>query len=76
MVTHQCTHCLEVMCDECVHRLRRRSSKTLKLCPICSRRCVALGGDKRRKHGFLFNLLDKTVKLPIFRSKSHKHEDS
>src|SRR5207253_2418866 len=23
-VTHQCTHCREVLCDACVHRLRRR----------------------------------------------------
>src|SRR3974390_3129440 len=34
--THQCTHCKELLCDDCVHRLRRRGGKTLKLCPLCS----------------------------------------
>jgi hypothetical protein len=74
MVTHQCTHCREVMCDDCVHRLRRRGGKTHKLCPLCSHRCVPLGGEKRRKLGFLFGLLDKTVKLPFFKSKTAKDD--
>src|SRR5215472_14620766 len=36
-VTHQCTACKEIMCDACVHRLRRKGSKkVLMLCPFCS----------------------------------------
>lgn len=62
-VTHQCTHCREVMCDDCVHRLRRRGGKLLKLCPICSHPCEVLGGEKKKKKGFLGFL--QTVKLPF-----------
>src|SRR5436190_21952095 len=35
-VTHQCTFCRELLCDVCVHRLRRRGGKALKFCGLCS----------------------------------------
>jgi hypothetical protein len=63
--THQCTHCREVLCDACVHRLRRRGGKLLKFCPLCSHPCVPLGGEKRKKKSLL-GLWRKTVKLPFF----------
>lgn len=63
-ITHQCTFCLEVMCDACVHRLRRRGGKVLKLCPLCSHLCKPIGGEKRKKKSLL-NFLQKTVKLPF-----------
>ncbi len=62
--THQCTHCLEVLCDGCVHRLKRRGGKVLKLCPLCSHKCEPLGGEKKKKKS-LFGFLHKTVKLPF-----------
>ncbi len=65
-VTHQCTYCREVMCDACVHQLRRRGGKLLKLCPICSHKCEVIGGEKKKKKS-LFGLLQKTVKLPFIR---------
>jgi len=49
-VTHQCTYCREVMCYACVHRLRRRGGKMLKLCRICSHDCVALGGEPKKRN--------------------------
>ena len=64
--THQCTHCREVMCDDCVHRLRRRGGKLHKLCPICSHNCELIGGEKKRKKSIL-GFLQKTVKLPFMR---------
>ena len=64
--THQCTHCREVLCDACVHRLRRHGGKLMKFCPLCSHPCVPLGGEKRKKKS-LFGLWRKTVKLPFFR---------
>ncbi len=64
--THQCTHCREVLCDECVHRLRRRGGKILKLCPLCSHACDPIGGEKKKKKGFLGFL--RTVKLPFVRN--------
>ncbi len=64
--THQCTHCREVLCDTCVHRLRRRGGKLMRFCPLCSHPCVPLGGEKQKKKK-LFGLWLKTVKLPFLR---------
>jgi hypothetical protein len=65
--THQCTHCREVLCDECVHRLRRRGGKLLKLCSLCSHACEPIGGEKRKKKSIL-GFLHRTVKLPFLRN--------
>ena len=67
-VTHQCTHCREVMCDACVHRLRRRGGKMLKLCPLCSHKCEPLAGEGKKKRSVL-GFLQKTVKLPFLHAK-------
>ena len=64
--THQCTHCREVLCDACVHHLRRRGGKLMKFCPLCSHLCVPLGEEPRKKKSLL-GLWSKTVKLPFFR---------
>jgi pSer/pThr/pTyr-binding forkhead associated (FHA) protein len=76
LATHQCTHCREVLCDQCVHRLKRRGGKLLKLCPFCSHNCEPLGGEKKRKKSFL-SFLQKTVKLPFLSSakKGNSEED-
>ncbi len=65
-VTHQCTFCREVMCDACVHRLRRKGGKLLKLCPLCSHTCEVIGGTGKKKRTFL-GFLQKTVKMPFLR---------
>lgn len=73
--THQCTHCREVLCDACVHRLRRRGGKLLKFCPLCSHPCVAIGGEKKKKKKTFLGLWRKTVKLPFVQgSKSRAAE--
>jgi len=64
--THQCTHCREVLCDACVHRLRRKGGKVLKLCPLCSHPCEVIGGEKKKKKSLL-GFLQRTVKLPFLR---------
>lgn len=64
--THQCTQCQEVLCDDCVHRLKRRGGKLLKLCPLCSHKVERIGGEKKKKKTFL-GFLQKTVKLPFMR---------
>lgn len=64
--THQCTLCREVLCDACVHHLRRRGGKLMKLCPLCSHPCLPLGAEKRKKKLF-FGLWRKTVKLPFLK---------
>ena len=63
-VTHQCTNCREVMCDDCVTRLRRRGGKVLKLCPLCSRKVELLGAGKKKKKS-LIGFLHKTIKMPF-----------
>lgn len=66
-VTHQCTKCQEVMCDACVHRLRRKGSKkTLMLCPICSGSVELIGGPVKTKKKSLFErLVGETVKMKL-----------
>jgi len=62
--THQCTHCREVLCDACVHRLRRRGGVVMMFCPLCSHSCLPLGEGPKKKRS-LFRLFRKTVKLPL-----------
>jgi pSer/pThr/pTyr-binding forkhead associated (FHA) protein len=66
-VTHQCTACKEVMCEGCVHRLRRKGGKkTLLLCPICSGAVEPIGGPvKTKKKSLLERLVGETVKMKI-----------
>jgi len=67
--TFQCTVCKEVMCDGCVHRLRRRGGKnTLLLCPICSNAVEPVGGPKTKKKKSLLTRLGETVKLKFSRT--------
>jgi pSer/pThr/pTyr-binding forkhead associated (FHA) protein len=66
-VTHQCTACKELMCEPCVHRLRRKGSKkTLMLCPICSGAVEIIGGAaKSKKKSLLERVVGETVKMKI-----------
>jgi pSer/pThr/pTyr-binding forkhead associated (FHA) protein len=64
--THRCTGCNEVLCDSCVHRLRRRGGKLLKLCSLCSHAVEPLAPQKKKKKTLL-GLLRETVKLPFLR---------
>ncbi len=66
-VTHRCTHCREIMCSDCVHRLRRRGGKVILLCPLCSHACELIHGEKKKKRGLL-GFLQKTIKLPLVKS--------
>ena len=74
-VTFQCTVCKEIMCDGCVHRLRRRGGKnTLLLCPICSNAVEPIGGPKIKKKKTLLARLRETVKLKFTRA-PHPSDD-
>lgn len=62
--TYQCTTCKEIMCDQCVHQLRRRGSKrVLMLCPICSGGVEPIGGAPAPKKKSLFARVGETVKI-------------
>ncbi len=64
--THRCTHCREVLCDACVHHLRRSRGKLLLLCPLCSHPCTPIAPESRQKKTIVGFLL-KTVKMPFLR---------
>ena len=70
MVTHRCTHCHSVLCEDCVKYLRRRGGKTLKLCTLCSRPVELIAADKPKKKSF-FAKLTATIKLPFLRGRKN-----
>lgn len=62
--TFKCTNanCLDVMCNECVHVMRRKGGQPLFLCQLCSHKAERIGNAQpKRKTGFA-GFLD-TVKL-------------
>jgi pSer/pThr/pTyr-binding forkhead associated (FHA) protein len=66
--THQCTRCKEVLCERCVHRLRRKGGKiTLLLCPVCSASVELIGAPKKAKKKSFLGRLGETVKLKMTR---------
>lgn len=67
-VTHQCLKCHQVMCTDCVRRVRRRGGKILLLCPACGDKVTVLGEEPREKESLLHRLA-KTIKLPFLREK-------
>ena len=70
--TFKCTHCQEIMCNACVHILRRQGGKALFLCPICSQKCERIGvTETKKKKGFL-DMLQETVKLKFKQTVSRK----
>jgi len=66
-VTHQCMTCKELMCEACVHRLRRKGGKKmLSLCPICSGPVEPIGGSGKPKKKSLFErIVGETVKMKL-----------
>ncbi len=62
-VSYQCTVCKEVMCDACVHQLRRKGGKkVLMLCPLCSGAVEPFGVRAPVKKS-LFGRVAETIKL-------------
>lgn len=74
-VVWQCTVCREVMCDACVHKLRRRGGRLHLFCPLCSNHVARIGEAKPKKKGFL-GLLKRTVKLPFMRGRKNESGDA
>lgn len=73
--THRCTHCHEVLCDACVHRMGRKGGRTLKLCALCSHACESISPVKRKKTSIL-SLLKETIKLPLLGKKRKNKTDA
>jgi hypothetical protein len=68
LVTHQCLKCRQVMCSDCVRRVRRRGGKVLLICPVCGDRVEVMGEEPAEKESLLHRLA-KTIKLPFLREK-------
>lgn len=60
LATYRCQHCHELLCDECIHWLRRRGGKLLCLCPLCSYPVEAIDGRKKKKKSLLSRLRETT----------------
>ena len=69
--THRCTHCKELLCDVCVHRLRRKGGKLHLFCAVCSHDCEPLGDQKQKKKSFLA-LFKRTIRIPFSRKKGEE----
>jgi len=75
-VTHRCTQCKEVMCDDCVHRLRRKRGKIiLMLCPVCSGPVESISAAPPRRSKSLLERFAETVKLKLTRNSHVKSDD-
>jgi hypothetical protein len=59
---YRCTHCFEIMCDECIHILKLKGGTPLFLCPACGHKCEMIQNAPPKKKGFIKFLKD-TVKL-------------
>lgn len=57
----RCLQCKLLMCDECVHRLKRAGGKLHILCSACSNHCEPIAAPKRKRS--FFGLLEKTLKI-------------
>jgi pSer/pThr/pTyr-binding forkhead associated (FHA) protein len=71
VVTHRCVVCNIMMCETCVHHLRRRGGKALLLCPVCSTPVEPLGVEVKKKKTFM-EYLRTTVRLPFFHPSNRK----
>jgi pSer/pThr/pTyr-binding forkhead associated (FHA) protein len=60
--TYQCTQCLEVMCDQCVHHLRRAGGETFHLCPHCSKPCQRMWEVSPPKKKSVLDRFKDTIK--------------
>lgn len=65
--TFRCPACKEVMCNACIHVLRRRGGPPHFLCIICSNECDPIRAAQPKKKKGFFGLLQDTVKLKFKR---------
>jgi hypothetical protein len=72
-ITFKCTHCAEVMCNACVHVMKRQGGQPLYLCRVCSHKCERLDVLEEKKKRSFFGFLQDTVKLK-FRHGAHEKE--
>ncbi len=62
-ISFKCTHCAEVMCNACVHVMKRQGGQPLYLCRVCSHKCERIEIVQDKKKRSFFGYLQDTVKL-------------
>jgi hypothetical protein len=65
----RCTFCGEVMCQNCIHIMKRQGGAPLFLCKLCSHKCERITVTKTVKKRGLMDILQDTVKLKFGHSK-------
>ena len=73
--TFRCTYCKEVMCNACVHVMRRKGGTPHFLCVICSHECEPLMVAPAKKKKGLLGFLQDTVKLKFKNTVSRLNGD-
>jgi len=73
-ITFKCTHCTEVMCNACVHVMRRQGGQPLYLCRVCSHKCERIEVVQEKKKKGFFSFLQETVKVKFRHSAREKSE--
>jgi hypothetical protein len=71
-ITFKCTHCTEVMCNVCIHVMKRQGGQPLYICRLCSHKCERIENVQEKKRGF-FGFLQDTVKLKFKHSGREKN---
>jgi pSer/pThr/pTyr-binding forkhead associated (FHA) protein len=68
----RCTNCGEVMCQSCIHIMKRQGGAPLFLCKVCSHKCERItvsASQKSQKKKGLLSFLQETVRLKLGHSK-------
>lgn len=73
--TYQCPHCHAVMCNACVHVMRRKGGMPHFLCAVCSHECEPFQIVKPKKKKGFFGFLQDTVKLKLQHTIKHLNGD-
>jgi FHA domain len=73
--TYKCTNCTEVMCNTCIHVMRRKGGAPLFLCAVCSHKCERIQAVESKKKKGMFGLLVDTVRLKFKHTISRTNVD-
>jgi len=60
---YRCTHCGQVMCQGCVHVMKRQGGLPLFLCNLCSHKCERIIAAQSAKKKSFLSFLQETVRL-------------
>ena len=56
---YRCTNCHALLCDMCLHKLRRRGGQMIQLCPFCIYKCEPIVAVKPARKSFTARVWDR-----------------